>query len=70
MRGPLKFSLRATVDHHGHFIATTTKLRSLKLMLAKTLLLDMSNLARPLHPINSKSRNKRRNLWVGRCVSS
>ena len=24
----------------------------------------------PLHPINSRSRNKRRNLWVGRCVSS
>ena len=27
-------------------------------------------LARPLHPINDRSRNKRRNLWVGWCVSS
>ena len=27
-------------------------------------------LAHPLHPINSRSRIKRRNLWVGRCVSS
>ena len=27
-------------------------------------------LARPLHPIDNRSRNKRRNLWVGRCVSS
>ena len=24
----------------------------------------------PLHPINNRSRNKRRNLWVGWCVSS
>ena len=27
-------------------------------------------LAHPFHPINSRSKNKRRNLWVGRCVSS
>ena len=27
-------------------------------------------LARPLHPIDNRSRNKRRNLWVGWCVSS
>ena len=27
-------------------------------------------LAHPLHPINNRSRNKRRNLCVGRCVSS
>ena len=27
-------------------------------------------LAHPLHPINSRSRNKCWNLWVGRCVSS
>ena len=27
-------------------------------------------LAHPLHPIHNRSRNKRRNLWVGRCVSS
>ena len=26
-------------------------------------------LAHPLHPIKSRSRNKRRNLWVGLCVS-
>ena len=27
-------------------------------------------LAHPLHPIENRSTNKRRNLWVGRCVSS
>ena len=27
-------------------------------------------LAHPLHPIINRSRNKRRNLWVGRCVCS
>ena len=27
-------------------------------------------LAHPLHPINNRSRNTRRNLWVGWCVSS
>ena len=27
-------------------------------------------LLHPLHPIDNRSRNKRRNLWVGRCVSS
>ena len=27
-------------------------------------------LAHPLHPIDNRSRNKRRNLWVGRCVFS
>ena len=27
-------------------------------------------LAHPLHPIDNRSRNKRRNLWVGWCVSS
>ena len=27
-------------------------------------------LAHPFHPIHNRSRNKRRNLWVGRCVSS
>ena len=56
--GPLKFSLGATIDHHGpsmhsghytasmncyekHSLATTTKLRSLKLLIAKTPLLHM-----------------------------
>ena len=43
-----------------HSIATITKLRSLELLI-KT---------HPLHPIDNRSRNKRRNLWVGRCVSS
>ena len=28
------------------------------------------SLAHPLHPIDNRSRNKRRNLWVGWCVSS
>ena len=27
-------------------------------------------LAHPLHPIDNRSRNRRRNLWVGWCVSS
>ena len=27
-------------------------------------------LAHPLHPIDNRSSNRRRNLWVGRCVSS
>ena len=27
-------------------------------------------LAHPLHHIDNRSRNKRRNLWIGRCVSS
>ena len=27
-------------------------------------------LAHPLHPIDNRSKNKRRNLWVGRCVFS
>ena len=26
-------------------------------------------LADPLHPIRSRSRNKRRNMWIGLCVS-
>ena len=107
---PLKFSLRATVDHHGppvhsdhytasincckkHSIATITQLRSLELLIAKTPLLHCHTiwidwhmsfgleqeggsliapmaLAHPLHPIDNRSRNRRRNLWVGWCVSS
>ena len=59
MLGHLKFSLRATIDHHGHTfwslyciyqllkkkkkhsITTTTKLQSLKLLIAKIPLLHM-----------------------------
>ena len=33
-------------------------------------LIALMALAHPLRPIHSRSRNKRRNLWVGRCVSS
>ena len=33
-------------------------------------LIALMALAHPLHPIHNRSRNKRRNLWVGRCVSS
>ena len=33
-------------------------------------LITLMGMAHPLHPINSRSRNKRRNLWVGRFVSS
>ena len=108
--GPLKFSLRATIDHHGpsihsghytasincykkHSFETITKLRSLELLITKVLycicyiiwidwhmifgleqegggLIAPMALAHPLHPIDNRSRNKRRNLWVGWCVSS
>ena len=89
--GPLKFSLQATIDHHGpsidsghytasinflakkkHSIATITKLRSLELLIKNPLLQQEGGgliapmaLAHPLHPIDNRSRNKRRNLWVG-----
>ena len=33
-------------------------------------LINPMALAHPLHPIKSRSRNKRQNLWVGLCVSS
>ena len=33
-------------------------------------LIALMALALPLHPIHNRSSNKRRNLWVGRCVSS
>ena len=33
-------------------------------------LITLMALAHSLHPIHNRSRNKRRNLWVGRCVSS
>ena len=76
------------------FIATTAKLQSLKLLIAKTplcmcmlyfmnwltyelwieqegrSLITPKALAHPLHHINIRSRNKRRDLWAGRCVSS
>ena len=108
--GPLKFSLWATIDHHGpaihpghytasincckkHSIATITQLGSLELLITKTPLLHLlyyinwlthdfgleqeggsliapMALAHPLHPIDNRSRNKRRNLWVEWCVSS
>ena len=75
MLGPLTFTLRATIDHHGrsihsghytasincckkHSIATTTKLRI------------WYDWYYPPQPIYCRSRRKRRNLWVGRCVSS
>ena len=108
--GPLKFSLQATIDHHGpsihsghytasincwkknHSIVTTTQLRSLELLIKLLYcicyiiwidwhmifgleqeggsLIAPMELAHPLHPIDNRSRKKRRNLWVGRCVSS
>ena len=47
-----KFSLQASIDHHGPSVYsgqyTTTVMA----------------LAHPFHPIVSRSRNKRRNLWV------
>ena len=33
-------------------------------------LIDPMALAHPLHPIDNRLRNRRRNLWVGWCVSS
>ena len=100
--GPLKFSLRATIDHHGppihsghytasincckkHSIATITQLWSLELLIAKLLycifctiwidwhlifgleqegvsLIAPMALAHPLHPIDNRSRERRRNL--------
>ena len=107
--GPLKFSLRDTIDHHGlsiyyghytasiicckknHSIATITRLRSLELLTTKSPLLHMlyymnwlifgleqeggsliapMALAHPLHPIDNRSKNRRRNLWVGWRASS
>ena len=102
--GPLKFSLRASIDHHGpaihsghytasinccknHSIATITQLRSLELLTVYYIsysinwhmiigleqeggsLIAPMALEHPLHPIDNRSRNRRRNLWVGRCVS-
>ena len=43
--------------------------RTLVLLPTLSLIAPMA-LAHPLHPIDNRSRNKRRNLWVGRCVSS
>ena len=109
--GPLKFSLWATIDHHGpsihsgHYIAsincckktfycndnTITEfgiIDSKKLLycICYTIWIDwhmsfgleqqgrsliaLMALAHPLHPIDNGSRNRRRNLWVGCCVSS
>ena len=59
-----------------HSIAKITKLRSLDLLIKTPLLhilYHINGLTHDfwtLHPIDNRSRNKRRNLWVGRCVSS
>ena len=108
--GPLKFSLRATIDHHGpsmHSGHDTVSINCCKNILlqrshnygvwnywqpkllycicyaiwidlhmifgleqeGESLIAPMA-LAHPLHPIDNRSRNRRRNLWVGWCVSS
>ena len=109
--GPLKFSLRATIDHHGPSIHSGHYTASINCC-KKTSLLQRSHnygvwsywqqkllycicytiwigwhmtfgleqegcsliapmaLAHPLHPIDNRSRYRRRNLWVGWCVSS
>ena len=109
--GPLKFSLRATIDHHGPSIHSGHYIASINCC-EKNILLQRSHnygvwnywqqkllycicytvwidwhmilwreqeggfliasmaLAHPLHPIDNRSRNRRRNLWVGWCVSS
>ena len=110
--GPLKFSLRATIDHHGPSIHSGHYTASINCCEKKNILLQLSHiygvwnywqqkllycicytiwidwhmifgleqeggsmiapmaLAHPLHPIDNRSRNRRRNLWVGWCVSS
>ena len=109
--GPLKFSLRATIDHHGPSIHSGHYSASINCC-KKNILLQRSHnygvwnywqqkilyyicytiwidwhmifgleqeggsliapmaLAHPLHPIDNRSSNRRRNLWVGWCVSS
>ena len=108
--GPLKFSLRATIDHHGpsiysgHYTASINCCKKILLQRSHyygvwnywqqkliycicfaiwidwhtifgfeqeggSLIAPMA-LAHPLHPIDNRSRNRRRNLWVGWCVSS
>ena len=105
-----KFSLQATIDHHGPsiysghyttsvnccnrtFYCNDNKITEFDMINTKNssaayvvsinwlhnafgleqedgnLIIPMA-LAHPLLPINSRSRNKRRNLWVGWCVSS
>ena len=108
--GPLKFSLRATIDHHGpsihsgHYTASINCCKNILLQrlhnhgvwhywqqkllycIYYTIWIDWHMLfgleqedgsliapmalAHPLHPIDNRSRNKRRKLWVGWCVSS
>ena len=107
--GPIKFSLRATIDHHGPYIHSghyTAPINCCKnILLQRSLNYGVWNywqqkllycichtiwidwhfifgleqeggrliapmaLAHPLHPIDNRSRNRRRNLCVG-CVSS
>ena len=93
--GPLKFSLQATIDHHGPSIDSGHYTASINCWKKNILLQRSQNygvwnywhmifgleqeggiliapmaLAHPLHLIDNRSRNKRRNLWVGWCVSS
>ena len=42
----------------------------LTIITTTTSLIAPMALAHPLHPTDNRSRNKRQNLWVGRCVSS
>ena len=109
--GPLKYSLRATIDHHGpsihsgHYTASINCCKKPNLLqrshnygvwnywqqellycICYTIWIDWHMifgleqegesliapmaLAHPLHPIDNRSRSRRRNLWVGWCVSS
>ena len=109
--GPFKFSLWASIDHHGPSIHSGHYTASINCC-KKNILLQRSHnnrvwnywqqkllycicytiwidwhvifgleqegggliapmaLPHPLHPIDNRSRNRRRNLWVGWCVSS
>ena len=108
--GPLKFSLWATIDHHGpsirsgHYTASINCCKNILLQrshnygvwnywqqkllycICYTIWIDWHMifgleqeggsliapmaLAHHLHPIDNRSGNRRRNLWIGWCVSS
>ena len=59
----------STVVSRACFCKQTTKMSFGLEQEGGSLIIPMA-LAHPLQPINDTSRNKRRNLWVGWCVSS
>ena len=63
------FSLHTTIDHHGPSLCSGHYTFSINCQEGGVLITAIA-LAHHPHPISSRSRNKRRNLWVGLCVSS